>query len=488
MPEQHYTVTAKTDLVVTADAATLGSHTCLDYLPGSLFWGHAITQHMQASKSFDPSLFLSGRLRFLDGLPFLDGQRSFPLPLCFHKAKGQPWEGADPIIPGSTDCSADNVQPQQWRKGYMTANGAVHIPVLTYRIKTAIDRETRRSSDGQLFGYQSIPSGSVFCMIIQADSPKDMALADGWFHKKTVRLGRSRSAEYGLVEVHRLEHKPSVQVGTSQDDTLFIYLASDLVLLHDGMPSVTPRASDFSLKDAVFLPSRSFLRLRRYSPWNRFFNCRMSERQVVCKGSVIAFSVPQSVDMHALQQSLSAGIGLFREEGFGQILVNPSWLSKPPCLSRHKPTSVATPVKPNTPLIRYLEEKVKEANLAEDAYKAGLKWASEWASLSNRIANNDQKVPGKTQWANIREIAIRFKSSPNELAKELEGHCTEDLRRKLWQEAKAGNRSLWNAIKEKVGAHPGLREALALYHAAVEMSRRISKGRSSQDHTGSKEQ
>ena len=476
MVEREYEVTLLSDVAVTANAATQGGHRGLDYLPGSLFLGAAVARCME-NHPFDPSFFLSGRVRFLDALPVQDGQRTVPLPLCYHKRKEGAWEGAVPC----TDPAAETrkgEQWKQWREGFLTPSGVVlkEVPRST-RMKTAVDRNKRRSEEGKLFSCESLSRGMVLRMRVQAEAPADLERVHAWFHGQELALGRSRSAEYGFVRVQAVgDRVPPVPKPLEDPRRVVLVLASDLALLRDGMPVLLPRGEDFGLpEDSRLLPEETFLRTRRYVPWNRFFNCRMAERQVLLKGSVLTFQVPDPLDPVALQAALAAGVGMHREEGLGQVEVNPSWVLSPPLLVSPAEPSKASPAKPQTPLVRYLADKVQAQNLSREAFSLGLVWAQEWRKLSDRIAK-DQPVPGKAQWGTIREMAVRCQREPLKLLKELESFCREDLRRKVWLEAQSyRGGSLYEALAEKLGGNPGLRECLALHHAAVEMSRHLGR-------------
>ena len=126
MKNLSFRVNLLSDVVVTANAATTGGHQGLDFIPGSAFMGAAVSRSLSSGAPFAADLFLSGRLRFLDAWPCIGDEPAFPIPLSFHKVKGEEWKQHPPLIPdfGSAG-QADDRQPQQWRGGYMTASGTV---------------------------------------------------------------------------------------------------------------------------------------------------------------------------------------------------------------------------------------------------------------------------------------------------------------------------------------------------------------------------
>jgi len=488
MVERCYEVTLLSDVAITADAATVGGHTGLDYLPGSLFFGAAVAASLEEGAPFDPELFLSGRVRFLDALPMIEGARSFPMPLCFHKIKGEKWEKRPPYNALGQESPTKEQQPQQWRKGYMTADGAVWEDLeLTYRMKTAIDRQARRSEEGKLFGYEALPAGMKFCCRVQGDRPEDLDRVDRWIGGQRLRLGRSRSAEYGAVELKAWQAPgdgASLSQAKGDPHQLVLYLLSDLALVRDGVPTLLPRGEDLGLEGGTLNLERSFLRQRRYTPWNAFFNGRMAERQVLCKGSVLCFTIPDPVDPATLQRTLEGGVGCHREEGLGQILVNPPWVLSPPPLRKGAPLASegGQPKAPRSELVGYLGSKANRIALSQEAYTTGLAWAKEWFELSKKIAADGTKVPGKSQWSSLREMAVRFQETPEDLYKKILDFCGKSLRHRAWEAAGTQHRSLKGAIEDSLkvvlkDTREGRRgfPGLALYHAAVEMGRLLAR-------------
>ena len=490
MPEQWYRVELLSDLVVTADAATTSGHQGLDYLPGSLFLGAAVAQATKEGQPFDAEFFLSGQLRFCDGVPAVAAGGALlpalPMPHSFHSIKSEEWKGQPPLNLLTATHADPARQPKQWRGDYLSATGAVVNIARDYHLKSAVDRVSRRSRDGEMFGYQSIAAGVVFLMRVQADDESRLARVRALFAQPNLRLGRSRSAEYGAVHMSPVATPASLGTPTPVSGELAFYLISDLALMRDGMPVLLPASSDFHLPPtAALLTEKTFVRPRRYAPWNAYFNCRMMERQVLCKGGVVTFRIAESEEVNVvdLQQRLARGIGMHREEGLGQVLVEPCWLRAAPALSAASPARISVaapaPARPNTPLLHYLARKEQERTMAATAFKTGVAWARGWNALTARIDREHGTAPGKTQWANIREIAMRNRAKgQQELREAITEYCTKALRKKLWKEATVREQGkdicLYDAMADKVATQPEI-AALTLYYAAVEMGRLLGR-------------
>jgi hypothetical protein len=415
----------------------------------------------------------------LNAYPLVEEEVAFPMPFFFNKIKGEEWEGKVPCL---SQNDAPDKQLQQWRSGYLTSSGKVLEIPLKSRMKTAVSRNSRNSEEGQLFGYQHIPGGMRFRMGIQADSKEDLQRVAELLGEGEVFLGRSRFAEYGAV---KLALSKDVAGGYSavapEKNSLLLYLASDLVLSRDGRVVLVPQPEDFGLSGVRFVPEKSCIRHRRYAPWNSFFNCRMEERQALCKGSVLVFDITEgSPHVEALQKSLASGVGLYTQEGLGQVWVHPSWLVHPPVLQRASEKSPEAVSKPaSSSLISFLQRKRGLRDADEKSLQIGLKWASEWITFSRALEAEYDEAPAKNQWSALRDLALEHLEDSGTFMRELKKFCTEDLRSKLWVtcEIMQGGKPthFYKVVENALGEKPNREKILALHHAAVEMGRLLSR-------------
>lgn len=475
MAERFYDVTLLSDVALTEDGATTGGHKGQDYLRGSLFMG-VVASCM--GKNFDADLLLSGRVRFLNAYPLVEEEVAFPMPFFFNKIKGEDWEGSVPCL---SQNDAPDKQLQQWRSGYLTSSGKVLEIPLKSRMKTAVNRNSRNSEEGQLFGYQHIPRGMRFRMGVQADSEEDLQRVTEFLKEGEVFLGRSRFAEYGAVKLtlSKGSEEPYSAVAP-EENRLLLYLASDLVLSREGRVVLVPEPEDFGLSGVRFVPEKSCIRHRRYAPWNSFFNCRMEERQALCKGSVLVFEILEgSPDVEALQKNLASGVGLYTQEGLGQIWVNPSWLVHPPVLQRAPEKSPKAVSKPASTLVNFLQQRRGLRDAGEKSLQLGLKWAKEWSKISKALIEEYGEAPTKNQWSTLRNLALEHLEDSGTFMRELKKFCTEDLRKKIWKdhEVMQGGElvHMYGAVEKGLGEKPHREKILALHHAAVEMSRLLSR-------------
>ncbi|MCP5517578.1 MAG: hypothetical protein H7A45_10020 [Verrucomicrobiales bacterium] len=469
------------DVILSARAATTGGHDCLDYLPGSVLLG-AAAGRLFKEPGFGPEVFLSGKVRFGDGLPVAsDDHLAWPVPLSFHFIKQEGPEGKP--ISGLTDTrlaaekrARDKHQAQQFRTGHVTPDGRRIELEGDYLLKTRLDREKfGRPRDRQLFEYETLHAGARFLASIEWDE-NDPALAAQVARivqsltTPGVRLGRSRSGQFGAVEITLAKAPPefpsSADHGVPAPEVdapkhpLHFYLASDLALAGAEGTRLTPRAGDFGLDEKTwhFVPDRSFLRTRRYSPWNTFHAARLTERQVLVRGSVLTFArnddgEPSPEEIAAVRAVLRARVGDHCEEGLGWVVLNPGFVLDPPELSKPDRQRTGTSAAKDAPanadpiLVGWVRRRTEDAGVQEAALVLAARWADSWTKVTRKAAAGERgDRSGKSQWNEVRQRALRAGGQADALITELTGFCANGLRKRFWTHEAAGT-SPWAELK-----------------------------------------
>jgi hypothetical protein len=321
----------------------------------------------------------------------------------------------------------DHSQPKQMRGGYVTTSGMVLKPRKSLRMKTAIDPETGRAKDSQLFGYESITSGQCFTAELSADDDFDQSLFDrvvDTFNGE-ILIGRSRATEYGRVNctVSPLTHRLD---SPSDDQTLTLWLLADLALQDEhGQPVLVPEAGYLGLKNAEWLPEQSFIRTRSYSPYNSHYRAYDLERPVISQGSVLRYRLNAPLT-EAQTSQLAKGLGAWRQAGLGAVWVNPPMLQHDTpefsdcVVADNTATSIS---KPASPLISWLEEQNRQDGTQGADRRKAYDYANQLADLyknSARLAGNPEFLvgPGKSQWGRVLGLS-KQSPSQNELYKKL---------------------------------------------------------------------
>lgn len=424
---RYFLATLLDDAVLSQHAATAGDHAGLDYLPGSNFLGAAAARlYSQCDSSKQRALFHSGKLRFGCALPVSEErQPGYPVPACWHYQKGE--EGNRSIV-NHQHTSYRGEQPVQYRNEYFTETGKFFTPNRSFRLKTALDPVLGTAADSQLFGYSALTKGSAFWGKLEADNeyiPKE------WFEEVAdvlsgnIRIGRSRSAEYGRVSINFLPEAEAQKLSlpTPEDATeVTLWLLSDTAL-HDehGQPTLQPSGDTVGLPGLRLKPGMSYLRTTSYAPYNGHRRYRELERLVLLAGSVLHFTSLQPISGDVLEALQARGIGLFRHYGLGQVWVNPRWLKEatPHFLSgnNRNATRFSQPDLPletpseNDIVYRYLLKRRGAQQEAISVRSITNKWGTELkllyrsALMLESFGSGVCVGPSSSQWSRVMQAA-----------------------------------------------------------------------------------
>jgi len=324
-----------TDVSVSASNRSLGDSGALDYLPGRLFWGVAATaayaEAGEAGRAEIDGIFQAGRLRFLDAVPSVDGQRSFPTPLAWQRPKygGQPDLAHNFAHDATRQDQTEQFRP--WGAGWRLPDGGALQPATRYSLRTAMTA-AGRPEQGLLFGIESLAAGTVLHGALVAADEALLERALPWILGER-RVGRSRGSEYGLVRISRAAQPAAALPGPAGDVTRVSFLVLSRLGLRDaqtGQPRLIPDGADFHVPpDWELIPEASFVRTSRFSPFHGLRRRPENERQVLDPGCVLTFAGPTPVSLDALRRDLAGGVGLWRAEGHGEVAVLPDWLAEP---------------------------------------------------------------------------------------------------------------------------------------------------------------
>jgi hypothetical protein len=424
-------LTLQEPLVISQSNATEGAHQSLDYLPGATLLGALAAKHYANFKvkglSYD--IFHSGKVRFNNAYPVIDNQASQPLPLSLHYDKLGDKES--PINYLHTKFN-NGEQGKQHRKGYITKQDnqawSLYEPQKTLQMRTAINPNKGIAQESQLYGYQMLKAGEIYQTQIDCDSPElESLLRDSLASQKELLIGRSRSAQYGRVNLNVLPKQinelkePLMKV--DGDICLILWLKSDMAIYNqNGQPTLSPTLKELGLETTgEFMAHKSYVRTRQYSAYNGFRRSYDLERQVISQGSVLTYKIIGNFvanDLIILQQ----GLGAFTENGLGQVVLNPKIQQvlqlETVKLQKQAPQNIPKNVeKPNSELIQFLESKhhaiavidnmalslPESLNTIKEMYKSARNY--------NGVQAGQTCGPTKTQWGAIRDLAESEKTT-----------------------------------------------------------------------------
>lgn len=411
MRSLHFTLTLLSDAVVSASSGTAGGHESLSFLPGSIPLGIAAAKIYQPGDEQTQVIFHSQRVRFGDGLPAQDGQATAPIPRTLHHPKDDANGQIGNIAVGWS------VEPghKQFRTGHVDLTEMQMVEEAGRRtvMKTAVDDSTGRARDGHLFTYETVMAGSryQFQVDIDADVPEAIDVAiENALCQGTVRVGRSRSAEFGKARIESTATPTPVATSAMADGRVILLAVSDIALRDplSGAPTFEPHGVCFGLPDTARLDrKRSAITVRRYSPFHGHRRRPDLERQVIERGSVLVFEGCENVDASKLKLVLSSGVGDHRESGLGAVLLQPKILSeKNPKLTPKAVISAAAVEAPDDAVFRILVERRDRLQREKQAVEICRAWENE---LLSRYAG---KLPKNSQWGMLRTESAHATSWP----------------------------------------------------------------------------
>jgi len=425
MDKIQFKCTLLTDVILNVRSASEGAQSTLDFIPGNCFLGIVAKGYGQFDSQQRFDLFHSGKVRYGDahpcaGAPAAMLSRTLRIPAAFFYPKNKKPEDACYIhhfYARSADNEGDGGAPQQLkqcRAGFYCMDGVLALKAATpksFAIKSAYDRVQRRSMDEQMYGYESLDKGGVFLFEVETDEPALLPV----LRKHLVgrhRVGRSRSAQYGLVDISEtaFSQVPSRTKTVSVDgkNKVVVYADGRLIFIDEnGMPTFRPTAADFGL-DGEIDWANSQVRTFQYAPWNSKRQTRDADRCGIEKGSVFV------VDTNACPNELPTYVGAFRNEGFGRVIFNPEFLEPAPgtngkakiqfAKDESKETKDSSEgivdIPASSPLMKYLGTQYYRSQANAYIYKA----VNEFVNQHGKDFKGDSFA---SQWGAIRAIAMK---------------------------------------------------------------------------------
>lgn len=422
MKTKYYECRAIDDVVLRMRASTEGKNESLQHIPGNVFLGIAAKEYKTFSNSFD--IFHSGEVVFADGHLSRSGYRSLKTPLTWFHEKGVEYKNNGKLLSDNITIfhgSEDGVENQkkQIRNLFFFADGTLANCKDSYSLKSAYDLDKRKSKDRNMYGYHSIPAGTKWIFYVKG---KEQYLEE---IDKVLQgrhsIGKSKTSQYGRIAIKAIEnHVPSWQHGKlGQDKLLYVYAKSYLSFVNEyGEATYTPSEDDFALKDkATICWERSQIRPYSYAIYNRVREARDADRVCIDKGSVIVLKAKEDFtesDYASWLTQLESGIGEYKNEGMGQVLVNPDFITKEnPIFRELSLSSAATSVfcsaqdnhDSDEKIVNWLQHQAAKSELTKMVGEKVNDFIQK--HLSKFVAKSSSNIT-PSQWGSIRARVHRF--------------------------------------------------------------------------------
>lgn len=402
------------DIVLNDSSATEGKRRSLDFIPGNNFLGIVAAQLYEKTDDAAWCIFHSGHVRFGDAHPSINNKRGLRIPASiFHPKLNGMETGCYIHHLTKQDANIRAMQLKQCREGFYIFNQnylATQVAVnKDFSIKSAYDSDMRRAKDSQMFGYEALCKGVIMYFTVEIEE-------DAKQYKEAIinalcghhHIGRSRSAQYGWVEIteSQFEEVATTQQPIQIEDKQYVavYADSRLIFLDEnGNNTFQPYPRDLGIDDenAEIDWTLSQVRTFQYAPWNYTRQAFDADRCGIEKGSV--FLVRTSVGVPPEKT-----VGYYKNEGFGHIIYNPIFLQadgeghslfKFSKQEETTPNFLATEVESS--LIKFLRKK-EENSTGENTIITEV----------NKFVEDNKKLFSQdlfaSQWGSIRALAMVY--------------------------------------------------------------------------------
>jgi hypothetical protein len=428
MRELIFEVEFLSDIVLPATSNNEGNIKQLDFISGSNFLGMVAKNYDKFGDSF--KVFHSGAVKFGDGVVLKDNKPTYKMPLSFFHEK---LDDSKIFNHHKIEDFSKFIQLKQKRSGYITYELEVAQIDYNYSQKSAYDKTKRRSKDSSMYGYNAIQSGTNWQFSIKVDvtiSSNDIELIKSNIIGNQ-RLGKSKSSQYGLVNINFIEDK-NIQKSTQKySNSVIIYAKSRLALVDDdGNATYDLKYLFECLNDNNIDYNKTQIRTSSFTPYNRTRQTKDYERLCINSGSVIVLKDLKDIEIPNF-------VGAYQSDGFGEILINPSFLEKNGFELKKESNKQETkePIQIITPIAKFLEQRENSKNSKLDLAK----------SVSKFINNNKKVYDEKmnSQWGAIRSLCS---NNTNETIKDkVEDYISHGVAKTKWE----GNKktTLLNAIE-----------------------------------------
>ena len=321
-----YKCTLLSDIILTQNAGTKTQQGTLDFIPGNAFLGIAASKlYGTLSQEESLEMFHSGHVRFGDAHPLSGNIRSLRIPAVYYYKKGENLFDDGAYI--MYNWNPGDAQPKQCRSGFYTFDNDSALEIKTDKsvaIKSAYDRDKRRSKDEQMYSYESLRKGLELGFEVEIDNDSfEETINEALIGKR--HIGHSKTSQYGLVNItadEELVTFNSKEAGTEEFAT--VYADGRLIFIDkdSGVPTFQPTAEELGFGSKATIDwERSQIRTFQYAPWNAKRQNPDTDRCGIEKGSVFV------VNLNGTQSpSDSRYIGAYQCEGFGKVIYNPAFL------------------------------------------------------------------------------------------------------------------------------------------------------------------
>ncbi len=411
-----FKITLLSDVILSQTSKTTGNKKTLDFIPGNVFLGIVAKKYNDFGND-QLTVFHSPKVRYGDAHPLVNGIRALRKPAVFLKPKHADDNNLIYIHHQIKDHNkVSHLQLEQQRTDFFAFSKTEAVEYkadYNFAIKSAYDRKKRRSMDEQMYGYQSLEEGSEYCFELNVDNDVKEEIINKIKSclKGNHTVGRSRTAQYGLVKIEEDSSFTTIKSNDEAVDNKYVIYAESRLILQDkyGNPTFIPQPEHFGIEGGTYCPELSQIRTFAYSPFNFHRATFDNERKGIEKGSVIVIKGGEV-------KKQTKFVGIYQNEGFGKVIFNPHFFKTDESGRSTLEFKLSKPEKNNKPridtndkalsktdqyLFSYLQQKQQQEEDEKEVYRR----VNEFVNKNSGLFKEDLFA---SQWGTIRSLAMQY--------------------------------------------------------------------------------
>ncbi|MFH1962991.1 MAG: RAMP superfamily CRISPR-associated protein [bacterium] len=332
-----YQIKTLSPILLSANTGDQNMTATSDYIPGSALLGIFAGKYIQVKNlgdiaHEDPDFynsFLNSGIIFCNAYPCKKSKKYLPVPLSIQTEKNDETKATDLLY-------NDSEEQMKTIGGYCYITGDIIqrlTPSKSLNFHHARpDRIKGHSTEGLIFNYESIDPDQLFEgeIIGEKETLKELVglVGDKFF----IRLGRSRTAQYGQAEMELLSKQPEeIEIENELDKEFILTLRSPAIFYNkNGFPSTSLKVFETYLAETLGIMSdriqitKSFTKPVEIENFISVWRLKKPSETAFQSGScfsvqVIGWNGSVESKLKDLQKN---GIGERRGEGFGRIVLN----------------------------------------------------------------------------------------------------------------------------------------------------------------------
>ncbi|NLK70094.1 MAG: CRISPR-associated protein [Clostridiales bacterium] len=410
------------------------------YIPGSVIKG-AIVWNIVNKKGIADNKVLNGDTIFYNAYPMIDGQVTIPLMqgyvgnkqnILSRKEEVHLYHSFD-VTNYEDSIPFNSYEFMLFEKDSKHVKGYNPTKVENLHINK---KDAGKDNKTQIFRYEAIEKGECFRGYIKVNqelSDEIYSVLD----KKVIYFGGARGSGYGRCEISNIKYVPFISLidsDTDIQDDLYIYFLSDAILYYNG--KVSANLPPEVLKEKLDIKGEckfisSFINLNKAATYNTMYHTNTVCYTSVAKGSIMKYKVNEKINPEKIRQLALSGLGIRKEDGYGQIAIFSKIPDKLAVTEYVKNKSFY-----NKNIILNDEDKKLINNILKDIFYQRARLQTERLVISLLIGKRKPDYNVQTQIGKILNLFQNsiFKSEVNfkeELSKYLD-HMREKRGKEVW--------------------------------------------------------